>query len=121
MRSSCPATLVGPLVNTKAEVIGINELGGGGIGFAIPSNIAAKVLKSAIEKGSIIRGWIGVSVLPVSKMGRTTGSLVASVVPKSPADAAGIEAGDVLLEMEGKPVTTRFFERIHSSINRWRT
>lgn len=107
-----PGNSGGPLVNTKAEVIGINELGGGGIGFAIPSNIAAKVLKSAIEKGSIIRGWIGVSVLPVSKMGRTTGSLVASVVPKSPADAAGIEAGDVLLEMEGKPVTTRFFEEI---------
>lgn len=107
-----PGNSGGPLVSAKAEVIGINELGGGGIGFAIPSNIAAKVLKNAIEKGSMTRGWIGVSVLPVSKMGRSTGSLIASVVPKSPAEAAGIEAGDVLTELDGKPVNTRFFEEI---------
>ncbi len=107
-----PGNSGGPLVNAQAEVVGINELGGNGIGFAIPSNIAAKVLKGAIEKGSMTRGWIGVTVLPVSKMGRTTGSLVASVVPKSPADTAGVQAGDVILEVDGKPANTRFFEEV---------
>jgi serine protease Do len=106
-----PGNSGGPLVNGKGEVIGINELGGGGVGFAIPSNIAAQVLQGAM-KGEMARAWLGVSVLPVNKIGRTQGTLLASLVANSPAAKAGLKPGDILLTLDEKEITTRFFEEI---------
>ncbi len=107
-----PGNSGGPLVNLKGEVVGINELGGGGVGFAIPSNIAASVYQQAVATGEIKRGWLGITVLPVKKIGRTTGALVSAVWPNSPAEKAGIVPGDILTEMDGQPVNVRFFEEV---------
>ncbi len=106
-----PGNSGGPLVNLKGEVIGINELGGGGIGFAIPSNIAKVVLESA-AKGEVTRATLGITVLPVGKLGRTDGALISAVTPGSASEKAGIKPGDILTELNGKPVTARFFEEI---------
>jgi serine protease Do len=65
-----PGNSGGPLVNLRGEVVGINQLGGMGVGFAIPSNIARKVLRQVLQTGKIERGWIGIAVLPVEKLGR---------------------------------------------------
>lgn len=107
-----PGNSGGPLVNLKGEVVGINELGGGGVGFAIPSNIAASVYQQAVATGEIKRGWLGITVLPVKKIGRSTGALVSAVLPDSPAEKAGLVPGDILTEMDGQPVNVRFFEEV---------
>lgn len=107
-----PGNSGGPLVNTRGEVVGINELGGSGVGFAIPSNIAAMVLKEVLAYGRVRRGWLGISILPVEKLGRKTGALVASVSPGSPAEKAGLLPGDILLSLNGKPIHARFFEQV---------
>ncbi|HEX6203122.1 MAG TPA: PDZ domain-containing protein [Thermoanaerobaculia bacterium] len=107
-----PGNSGGPLVDLAGRVVGINELGGSGLGFAIPSNVARRVLAQAIESGEVRRGWLGFSVLPVEKLGREDGALVAAVAPESPAAAAGLEPGDVLLALAGEPVTVRFLEEI---------
>jgi len=107
-----PGNSGGPLVNLKGEVIGINQLGGRGIGFAIPSNIARQVLRQVLRTGRIERGWIGVSVLPVEKLGRSTGALIASITPESPAERAGLKPGDILLSLNGMPIRARFMEEI---------
>ena len=107
-----PGNSGGPLVNLAGEVIGINELGGGGVGFAIPSNIAANVLRHAGKGDEIERGWLGFSVLPVSKIERTTGALISTVWPGSSAEKAGLKAGDILLSIDDQPVVTRFFEEV---------
>jgi len=107
-----PGNSGGPLANLKGEVIGINELGGNGFGFAIPSNIAATVLKQAISGKPFVRGWLGFEALPVDKLGRKDGALVSSVLKGSPAEKAGIKAGDILLTIGATPVKARFFEEI---------
>lgn len=107
-----PGNSGGPLVDLEGRVIGINELGGRGIGFAIPSNIARRVLERALQEGEIERGWLGFSVFPVSKLDRTTGALVSSVPEGSTAAKAGLETGDVLLALNGLPVSVRFFEEV---------
>ena len=107
-----PGNSGGPLVNLQGEVVGINELGGTGIGFAIPSNLAREVLRRAVEEGGIRRGWMGVTVLPVRGLGREDGGLVGSVQPGHPMDAAGIQAGDILLEIGGEPVSVAQFEDV---------
>ncbi|MEN3001675.1 MAG: PDZ domain-containing protein [Armatimonadota bacterium] len=107
-----PGNSGGPLVNLRGEVIGINQLGGRGVGFAIPSNIARTVLRQVLRTGKIERGWIGISVLPVEKLGRQTGALISSVTPESPAERVGLKPGDILLRLDGKPVRARFMEEI---------
>ncbi|MGI4791867.1 MAG: PDZ domain-containing protein [Janthinobacterium lividum] len=107
-----PGNSGGPLVNLQGEVIGINELGGDGVGFAIPSNLAKQVFMDVLHYGKVPRGWIGLRVMPVSKMGRTEGALVSSVTPDSPASRAGIQPGDLLMALDNAPVTVRFFEQI---------
>lgn len=105
-----PGNSGGPLVNLKGEVIGINELGGNGMGFAIPSNIASYILNQALNGGVIKRGWLGLTVLPVKKIQKEDGALVASVWPDSPAAKAKLVPGDILLSIDDTPVNVRFFE-----------
>ena len=110
----------GPLFNLDGKVIGINtaiiapgQSGSIGLGFAIPSNPASKVIKQLIEFGETKRGWLGVRIQLVTeeiaeleKLEKAEGALVASVSERSPADKAGIKAGDIILEFDGKKVNT---------------
>lgn len=107
-----PGNSGGPLVNLQGQVIGINELGGNGVGFAIPSNLAKQVFQDVLRYGKVPRGWIGLSVMPVEKLGRTRGALVSSLTPGSPAARAGVQPGDLLLALDGAPVNVRFFEQV---------
>ena len=110
----------GPLFNLKGEVIGINtaiiapgQSGSIGIGFAIPANAASNVIDQLMKFGETKRGWLGVRIQEVSKeiaevekLKKPQGALVASVGDKSPADKAGIKAGDIILEFDGKKIDT---------------
>jgi len=110
----------GPLFNLEGKVIGINtaiiapgQSGSIGIGFAIPSNPASKIISQLIEFGETKRGWLGVriqvvteEIAEVEKLENPEGALVASVSENSPADKAGIKAGDIILEFDGKKVDT---------------
>ncbi|NLI01191.1 MAG: PDZ domain-containing protein [Chthonomonadales bacterium] len=108
-----PGNSGGPLVNLAGEVVGINELRyGGGIGFAIPSNIARDVLRQALERGSVRRAWLGLTVLPVRKLQRDQGALIASVDPESAAAKAGLKPGDILLSVNGEATNVRHFEEV---------
>lgn len=107
-----PGNSGGPLVNAKGEVIGINELGGSGIGFAIPANIARSVLQQALRYHAIRRGYLGVSLMPVDKLGRKDGVLIASIAPDTPAAKSGFRPGDVMLSVNGASTTARFFEQV---------
>ena len=100
----------GPLFDMNGDVIGINTAilgreGSIGIGFAIPSNSAKKVVEQLIEFGETKRGWLGVriqfvtkEIADVEKLDKPRGALVASVADNSPSDKAGIKAGDIILE-----------------------
>ncbi len=107
-----PGNSGGPLVNLRGEVVGINELGGSGVGFAIPSNLASYVLNQAMAYGEIRRGWFGVTVFPVEKMGLKRGALVSSLQPGGPAEKAGLVPGDVITAIDGEPVDGVFFEDV---------
>ena len=110
----------GPLFNLKGEVIGINtaiiapgQSGSIGIGFAIPANAASNVIDQLMEFGETKRGWLGVriqevtkEIADVEKLKKPEGALVASVGENSPADKAGIKAGDIILEFDGKKIDT---------------
>jgi serine protease Do len=107
-----PGNSGGPLVDLQGRVVGINELGGGGIGFAIPARVAAEVLRRTLATGKLERGFLGFTALPVAKLGREEGALVGSVLPGSAAEKAGLLPGDLLLDLDGAPVTARFFEQV---------
>ena len=107
-----PGNSGGPLVNLRGEVVGINELGGSGVGFAIPSNLVSNVLNQAIMQGDVVRGWLGLTLYPVEKMGRNSGALVSSLQPDGPAEKAGLNPGDVITHLDGEPADAVFFEEI---------
>ncbi len=109
----------GPLFNMKGEVVGVNTAiisptgGSIGIGFAVPSDTVAVVIDQLKQYGATRRGWLGVKIQTVTEdiaetlgVPENTGALVSAVTPKSPADAAGLEAGDVILKFDGKEVST---------------
>jgi serine protease Do len=110
-----PGNSGGPLINMKGEVVGINTAiiaSGQGIGFAIPINMAKDVVPQLQEKGHVTRGWLGVSIQEVTPelaksfgLKEKKGALVAQVVSGSPAEKAGIEQGDVIVEFDGKEVS----------------
>jgi serine protease Do len=109
-----PGNSGGPLVNMRGEVIGINTAivrGGSGIGFAIPASMAKGVSSELLSKGRVTRGWLGVSLQPLSPELATSfgvkepkGALVTEVMPDSPAAKAGLRSGDVITEVNGKKV-----------------
>ena len=112
-----PGNSGGALIDAGGNLIGINTAifsrsgGSMGIGFAIPVSTAKMVLEQIVKTGSVTRGWIGVEVQELTpqaaesfKLGDTRGALIAGVLRGGPADKAGVKPGDVLYEIEGKPV-----------------
>ncbi len=100
-----PGNSGGPLVNLQGEIVGINEVGIGSLGGAIPSNLARQVVQQLIEKGYVPRSWIGIEAQPLLKsMPTAHGIMVASVLPDSPAMRAGILPGDLITEYNSQPV-----------------
>lgn len=110
-----PGNSGGALVNLKGELIGINTaiLGQAnvGIGFAIPINLAKGIMDQLVETGKVVRGWLGVWINPVNDnlarafgLDEPGGALVASVEKGSPADKAGIQEEDIILEFNGVKV-----------------
>jgi serine protease Do len=113
-----PGNSGGAMVNTRGELIGINTAiftqSGGyeGIGFAIPAELARTITQSLVEHGRVVRGWLGVSIQEVTpelarQFGVKTprGALVTEVLGNSPAEAAGIRRGDVIMEVNGEEIT----------------
>jgi serine protease DegQ len=113
-----PGNSGGALVDINGNLIGINSNiisptgGSQGIGFAIPSSLAKQVMEQLIATGTVTRGWVGIGVQDLTeelaetlKLPKVTGTLITEVVNASPAAQAGIKPGDVLVGVEGKPVT----------------
>lgn len=115
-----PGNSGGPLINLAGEVIGINTaiMTGGrgyeGVGFALPSNTAIKVYNQIATKGRVTRGSIGVSFteergtnpITLKELGAAHGVVIEDVAPGSPAEKAGLKAGDVITSVNGKTVKT---------------
>jgi serine protease Do len=107
----------GPLITMEGKVVGINSAifsptgGSVGIGFSIPSNQAAPIVADLRANGKVTRGWLGVSLQPMTDetaeslgLDDTKGALIASVVEGDPAAVGGIRAGDVILSFDGKTI-----------------
>src|SRR5512138_3221535 len=112
-----PGNSGGALIDASGNLVGINTVifsrtgGSMGIGFAIPVSTAKMVLEQIVKTGSVTRGWIGVEVQELTppiaesfKLEDTRGALIAGVLRGGPADKAGVKPGDVLTEVEGRPV-----------------
>jgi len=114
-----PGNSGGPLFNMKGKVVGINSQiysrSGGymGLSFAIPIDVAMNVAEQIKSQGKVSRGWLGVQIQDVTRqlaesfgMDRPHGALVAKVVPGGPAEKAGIQIGDIIVEFEGRTIET---------------
>src|SRR5229473_6574221 len=109
-----PGNSGGPLLNIDGKVIGINTAivaAGQGIGFSIPINQARDVMQQLITRGRVVRGWLGIVIQDVTDqlsgsfgVKEREGVLVAEVMKGSPAEAAGLRAGDVVVELSGTPI-----------------
>ena len=109
-----PGNSGGPLLNLDGRVIGINTAivsTGQGIGFSIPINMAKDIMAQLIAKGRVVRGWLGIAIQDLTPelaagFGVKPGSgvLVADVVKDSPAEAAGLKAGDIITEFGGASI-----------------
>ena len=112
-----PGNSGGPLFNLAGEVVGINtaifsQSGGNiGIGFAVPVNLVKNLVPELETKGTVTRGWLGVSVQPVTPelarsfgLDKERGALVGDVVGQGPAEKAGIKRGDVIVSYDGKKI-----------------
>jgi serine protease DegQ len=113
-----PGNSGGALVDSQGNLLGVNTAiysrsgGSLGIGFAIPSNMAKSIMEQIIATGGVTRGWIGVEIQEITpdlaesfKLPKNQGAIIAGVMKGGPADKGGIKPGDVLLEIDGKPVT----------------
>ncbi len=114
-----PGNSGGPLVNLRGELIGINTAiasktgTSAGVGFAVPSNMARGVAQQLIERGRVIRGWIGIiprdltpTIVRRYAPGATAGVFVEAVYRNQPAIAAGIQPGDVIVSWDGQQITS---------------
>jgi serine protease Do len=113
-----PGNSGGPLLNSRGQAIGINTLiitqgveQSAGVGFAVPINEARQIIPQLKSKGHVVRGWLGVQVQALDedmaqslKLKDTKGALVADVTAGSPAEKAGLKAGDVVVALDGKPI-----------------
>ena len=109
-----PGNSGGPLFNMQGKVIGINTAivaQGQGIGFAIPINMEKNILSDLKTKGKVTRGWLGISIQDISEdiaksmsYKKNQGVLVTDVFKDDPADKAGIKVGDIIMEINGKPI-----------------
>ena len=114
-----PGNSGGPLFNMQGKVVGINSQiysrSGGymGVSFAIPIDVAMNVAEQIKTKGNVSRGWLGVQIQDVNRqlaesfgMDRPHGALVAKVIPGGPAEKAGIQIGDIIVEFDGHIIET---------------
>src|SRR5881296_140493 len=109
-----PGNSGGPLLNIDGKVIGINTAivaAGQGIGFSIPINQARDVMQQLIARGRVVRGWLGIVIQDLTDqlagsfgVKEGAGVLVAEVMKGSPADTAGLKAGDVVVDLSGTPI-----------------
>jgi serine protease Do len=125
-----PGNSGGPLVDLRGELVGINTAiatrtgGNMGIGFAIPSKLAEKVTTDILEKGRVIRGWLGVGIQNISPelaenldIDKTEGVIVTEIMKDSPAEKAGIEIEDVILAINSEKIknVTQLSTRVGST------
>lgn len=111
-----PGNSGGPLVNIDGEVIGINAMiiqPGQGIGFAIPINLAKTIMSQLIERGRVVRPWIGIGLQDLTEdlmrsfnVKEKEGALVSQVFEQSPAETAGFKVGDIILEIDGVKISS---------------
>jgi serine protease Do len=114
-----PGNSGGPLFNMEGEVVGVNSQiysrtgGFMGLSFAIPTEVAMKVVEQLKSQGHVSRGWLGVQIQDVTRelaesfgMKKPEGALISRVLPKSPAEAAGLQVGDIIIEFNGEEITT---------------
>jgi len=114
-----PGNSGGALVDAHGNLVGINTAifsksgGSQGIGFAIPSSLARQVMQDLISHGRVVRGWLGVEIQELTPRlaesfgaGDRPGLIVAGIFRNGPAHQAGLQPGDILLQVEGEPVTT---------------
>lgn len=112
-----PGNSGGALINPEGALVGINTAifsrsgGSQGIGFAIPANLARNILEQLVAHGRVIRGWLGIEAQELNQELATSfglkvpaGVIIAGVISGGPADQAGLEPGDVLLEVDGRAV-----------------
>lgn len=112
-----PGNSGGALIDIDGRLVGVNTAiysrsgGSNGIGFAIPSRLVQQVIKSAISGNALVRPWLGASSSTVTadlakalKLDRPAGAIVDDIWKRGPADLAGIEPGDVIMEVDGQPV-----------------
>jgi serine protease Do len=124
-----PGNSGGPLVNLAGEVIGINsikiaQVGVEGMGYAISSNTATPIIQQLVQKGYVVRPWLGVGLYTVDQyavmrygLAVEEGALVTEVAADSPAAEAGIQAGDVITSFDGEEITSAddLIQAIHAS------
>lgn len=110
-----PGNSGGPLINMQGEVVGINTAiiagGGGGIGFAIPINMAKDVINQLKKNGEVTRGWLGVGIQDLDDQLKSyynvqSGVFVNEVFPEDPADTASIKPNDIIVSVNGSPVNS---------------
>jgi serine protease Do len=112
-----PGNSGGALMNMRGELVGINTAiatrsrGSQGVGFAIPINMARSVMDDLLNEGRVVRGWLGVVIQSIDEdlaesfdLDSKSGVLINDLTADAPADRAGIQRGDVVVEFEGKPV-----------------
>jgi serine protease Do len=133
-----PGNSGGGLINLKGELVGINTAiispGGGnvGIGFAVPINMARRVMEQIVQTGRVQRGRIGISIQdlnPSNHSGRNQGALIAEVSPGSPAAIVGMRKGDIVITVDGATIRSaaqlrnkiglsRIGDRVHMTVER---
>ena len=129
-----PGNSGGALLNSSGDLIGINtaiysngyfDRGNQGVGFAIPSNMVKKVMSDLINYGKVVRSYIGVQIQPIDDtsakalgLNSSMGALVANVISDGPADKAGIETGDVIVEFDGMSIKSVDHLRNNVSISK---